>query len=382
MSNKKKWTAAQWVLVILSLGLWMPHDPNKKKPETLKEYLKEWGESIFVAVLAATIIRWATFEAYTIPTPSMEKSLLVGDFLFVSKLHYGPRTPKTPLQVPLTHQTIWGTKIPSYLTWIQLPTYRLPGFSEVKKGDCVVFNWPADEGYPTDLKTNYIKRCVATAGDVISIDSTQIYINGQPVQNPPKFQFRYYVRTDEIINERIFRKLDITEAIAYQGGYVLWTTPDNIDKLKSYSFIKSVEPTIKSRTEGDPRVFPFSSRFMWNEDYFGPLTIPAKGMTIAIDSNTIELYGRTIKEFENLKNVRIEKSKLYIDDNEVSAYTFNQNYYWLMGDNRHNSLDSRFWGFVPEDHIVGKAVFIWLSLDYNAPLLERVRWKRLFSVVK
>ncbi|MDX2189193.1 MAG: signal peptidase I, partial [Bacteroidota bacterium] len=157
--------------------------------------MKETFDSILFAVIAATLIRWAFLEAYTIPTPSMEKSLLVGDFLFVSKVHYGPRTPKTPLQVPLTHQTIWGTSIPSYIGAVQIPSFRFPGFSEIKKGDCVVFNWPADQGYPTDLKTNYIKRCVATAGDTIKIINMQLFVNGKPSVNPEKMQYRYFIQT-------------------------------------------------------------------------------------------------------------------------------------------------------------------------------------------
>lgn len=373
------------MFVILSLGLWIPYDPNKKKPVTLIEHFREWGESILFAVVAATIIRWATFEAYTIPTPSMEKSLLVGDFLFVSKLHYGSRTPITPLQVPLTHQFIWGTSIPSYLDWIKLPSYRLPGFSEVKKGDCVVFNWPADEGYPTDLKTNYIKRCVATAGDTISMKDLQVYINGRPVDNPKKMQYDYFVETTEIISERTFKKLgiDANDTRFIGNGYWMFATQEAIDEISKFPFVKKVEIQKDTMGHADPRIYPsHPEQFAWNVDNFGPLVLPTKGMSIAVDSTTLAIYETVIRKYEGNEKVEINGGKLLINGAEVKNYTFKQNYYFMMGDNRHNSLDSRYWGFVPEDHIVGKAVFIWLSLDYSGGLAEKIRWKRLFSVVK
>jgi signal peptidase I len=356
----------------------------KEKAVSTKTGIREWVDSLAFAVVAATLIRWASLEAYTIPTPSMEKSLLVGDFLFVSKLHYGPRTPITPLQIPLTHQTIWGTSIPSYLDWIKLPSFRIPGFSSVKRGDCVVFNWPADEGYPTDLKTNYIKRCVAVGGDTLSVKNLQLYLNGKPAENPLKMQYRYFVRTNEIISERIFKKLDITEAILYQGGYIVYTTAENVAKLKEMNFVEDVVSTAKSDSvyDADARVFPNNSKYMWNEDNFGPLVIPSKGMTISLDSMSLPLYESTILKYENLKDVKVQNGQLLIDNQVVTTYTFKQNYYFMMGDNRHNSLDSRFWGFVPEDHIVGKAVFIWLSLDPEGKFLDKVRWKRLFTFVQ
>jgi signal peptidase I len=383
VAQKKIWKWWEWTLVILSLGLWLPFDPYKKKPVTVTEHIREWTESILFAVVAATLIRWATFEAYTIPTPSMEKSLLVGDFLFVSKLHYGSRSPITPLQVPLTHQYIWGTKIPSYLDWIKLPSYRFPGFSEVKKGDCVVFNWPADEGYPTDLKTNYIKRCVATSGDTIQIKDLQVNINGSESVNPPKLQYQYLVKTDQYgINEKTLRKLDISDFQLYGENSVVWTTDQGVTELKALPFVKNVIPLKDSVGQQDVRVFPMSTKFFWNKDNYGPLVVPSKGMKITLDSNNAIIYESTIRNYENQKDVKLENGSLFIDGQKVTEYTFRQNYYFMMGDNRHNSEDSRFWGFVPEDHIVGKAVFIWLSIDYKANFIDKIRWKRLFSVVK
>src|SRR5687768_93215 len=185
---------------------------KETKPPVKKGFFREWGDAILFAVIAATLIRWATFEAYTIPTPSMEKSLLVGDYLFVSKLHYGPRTPITPLQVPLTHQNIWGTSIPSYSDAIQLPQWRLPGFSEVKRNDVVVFNYPPEENHPVDLRTNYIKRCIGISGDKVEIKDLQVFINDKPVENPAEMQFRYFLSTPTMLNEKVFSDRSINVA--------------------------------------------------------------------------------------------------------------------------------------------------------------------------
>lgn len=354
-----------------------------KNPKPKKPWLKEFFlDTLVFAVVAATLIRWVSLEAYTIPTPSMEKSLLVGDFLFVSKLHYGPRTPTTPLQVPLTHQTIWGTSIPSYSDLIKLPSFRLPGFSSVKKGDCVVFNWPADdEKYPVDLKTNYIKRCVATPGDVLEIKDKQLYINGQSSGNFVNLQYSFFIETFENMNN-IFKKMDITDVYQYPNGYLVMTSPKKIDEIKTYSFVTKVVDLKKEPHLAEPRVFPNNSKFDWNEDNFGPLTMPKEGVTVQITPQTLPLYETLLLKYENLKDVKIQDSTLYIDGKVQTSYTFKQDYYWMMGDNRHNSLDSRFWGFVPADHIVGKAVFIWLSLDPNGKWLNKIRWSRLFRFVE
>jgi len=296
---------------------------KKKKRQKPRSKAREWADAILFAVVAATIIRWLFLEAYTIPTPSMERSLLVGDFLFVSKVHYGARTPATPLQIPLTHQKIWGT---SYLDWIQLPQYRLPGISEVKRNDVVVFNWPVDFSYPVDLKTNYIKRCVGLPGDTLQIKDMVVYINGEAQPQPAGAQFRYYARTNQIINKRIWEKYRINEHHKVQGGYLVFTTPAIAKELEQLQFINSVE-VIKEQPDYADR----------------------------------------------------GDSTLVIDGTPYTTYTFKQNYYFMMGDNRHNSLDSRFWGFVPHDHIVGKALFIWMSIDPQESLFRKIRWNRLFK---
>jgi signal peptidase I len=379
---------------------WEKKEETKQKP---KSALREWWDAILFAVVAATLIRWLIMEAYTIPTPSMENSMLVGDFLFVSKFHYGTRTPRTPLQIPLTHQKIWFTEIPSYMDWVQLPTYRLPGFTHVKRNDVVVFNVPgiAENNYPNmnsstwidypvDLKTNYIKRCVAVSGDVLEIKDRQLFINGEAQPNPPEEQLSYLVTSKDEINERNLEKLDIDpDDYSFQGRpetnkvlYQMFLTQAKVDELKALPYITSVVEDYRTHEGPDARIFPGTKYTKWNGDTFGPLTIPKEGMKIVINDSTLYTYGRTIKDYDLNKDVKIEGDKLLIDGKEVAEYTFKQNYYFMMGDNRHNSLDSRYWGFVPEDHIVGKGFFIWLSINKHGSFLNKIRWNRFFKLVK
>lgn len=353
--------------------------PKKDQPK--KSPTREWIDAVTFAVVAATLIRWLTFEAYTIPTPSMESSLLVGDFLFVSKMHYGTRTVKTPLQVPLTHQTIWFTNIPSYLDWIELPSFRLPGFSEVKRNDVVVFHYPAEKEHPSDLKTNYIKRCIAVAGDTLSINNTQVYINGKAVSNPPNFQHDYLVLAEQEISYRLFKELGITQYQEGNGSYSIKTTAENMEVIKKLPFVKGVILQADIPGTQDLGVFPHDPNLRWNKDNLGPLWIPKRGVSIAMTPENVRRYGTTIVDYEGLDNVRIDGDKLLIDGQVVANYTFRQDYYWMMGDNRHDSLDSRFWGFVPEDHVVGKASMVWLSLDPEGGFFSRIRWKRLFMLI-
>ena len=365
---------------------------QEKKP---KSALREWWDAVLFAVVAATLIRWLIMEAYTIPTPSMENSMLVGDFLFVSKFHYGTRTPRTPLQIPLTHQKIWFTNIPSYVDWVQLPTSRLPGFSEIKREDVVVFNVPPKElnegkDYPIDLKTNYIKRCVAVSGDVLEIKNKQVIINGKPSNNPIDMQFSYLVTSKDEINERNFNKLELDpDDYTYLGRpeenkavYQMFLTNSKAAEIKTLPFVVSVTDDYRTGEGQDSRTFPGSKYTPWNGDNYGPLTIPKEGMKIPINDSTLSIYGGVIRDYDHNKNVKIENGKLSIEGKEVAEYTFNQNYYFMMGDNRHNSLDSRYWGFVPEDHIVGKGFFIWLSIDKYADFIHKIRWSRFFKLIR
>lgn len=364
---------------------------SKKK----KSPAREWFDSILFAVVAATLIRWLFFEAFTIPTPSMENSLLVGDFLFVSKLHYGTRTPKTPLQVPLTHQTIWGTNIPSYTSLIQLPQYRLPGFSEVKRGDVVVFNYPPELQHPVDLKTNYIKRCVGIPGDKVEVRDLQVYANGQAMENPPRMENEYFVATSTAVNEeKVFRENGISEFNSFtdgendtikgneQMGYLVFTTTEIAAKLKTYDFVKNITLVKTDNGITEPMLYPNSSLFKWNRDNYGPITVPKEGMTVQLTPENVAMYGPVIKNYEDNEDVVVDEKSVKIGGKAITSYTFKQDYYFMMGDNRHNSADSRYWGFVPMDHIVGKAVFVWMSIDPNpTSFFNKIRWSRIFRII-
>ncbi len=364
----------------------------KKKEQKPKSLLREWRDALVFAVIVATLVRWGTVEAYVIPTPSMENSLLVGDYLFVSKLHYGPRTPRTPLQLPLMHQKIWGTEIPSFLPWIELPSYRFTGFSEVKRGEPVVFNAPTKElnegkEYPIDIKTFYVKRCVAIAGDRLSIKDRQLFVNGQLIKNPMEMKVSYLVTAREEIRERNLTKLGLDPDDYYFLGttdneealYKMLLTPAQVEKIQAASFIVAVHDDFTTHSGPDKDIFPEIKNTSWNGDNYGPLIIPKEGMKITINDSTLAYYGETIKMYEHLDNVNITDNKLFVDGREVSEYTFSQDYYFMMGDNRNNSLDSRYWGFVPCDHIVGKPLFIWFSVDKYADIFHKIRWKRIFT---
>ena len=365
-----------------------------KRERRPKSIAREWLNATTFAVVAATLIRWTTVEAFVIPTPSMENSLLVGDFLFVSKFHYGTRTTGTPLQIPLTHQKIWGTSIPSYLNWIELPAYRLPGLGSIKREEVVVFNVPRKNqndgiNYPISLKNNYVKRCVGIPGDELVIKDAEVIVNGQALSHPQEMKFSYLITTKDEINKRNLQKLGLDTDDYYFLGrqdngkavYKMLLTNGQVDQVKSAPYILSLQKDYtREGPEGD--IFPSTKGNLWNGDNYGPLVIPAKGMTLEINDSTLALYGETIKLFEHHKNLALNGNTLIIDGKEVHTYTFRQDYYFMMGDNRHNSLDSRYWGFVPEDHIVGKALFIWLSVDQEADLLHKVRWNRLLNVIR
>ena len=397
----------------------------KKKNVEKQPKLLEWADAIIVAGFAALMIRTFILEAYTIPTSSMEKSLLVGDYLFVSKINYGPRVPETPLSFPFVHHTLPLTKnTPSYVTWIKNSYHRLAGLRNVERNDIVVFNFPAgdtvcanfqavsyyelcrqygrkavwDNQYvnpqtgqkvfgkilvrPVDKEENYVKRCVAIAGDTIKLVDGQLYVNGKKAVNPEKLQNKYYIKTNGTpLNPRILKNMDITEyGRLAMNEYFVHTTPENIEKMRQFSSIEQIVKDVQPAGQWNPQTFPHDSAYKWNEDNFGPLYIPKKGATIALSLKNLPLYRRAITSYEH-NTLKVKNGTIFINGSPATHYTFKQDYYWMQGDNRKNSADSRFWGFVPEDHIVGEPVFIWMSMDKEGNLFNKIRWSRLFKII-
>ncbi|GHT66565.1 signal peptidase I [Bacteroidia bacterium] len=394
-------------------AFWKPRKDDKgAKKRTL-----EWVDAIVFAVIAATIIRVFFVEAYTIPTSSMEKTMMVGDFLFVSKTAYGPKVPNTPLSVPLVHNTLPLTKrTPSYVEWIRRPYRRLAGFGTVKRNDIVVFNFPEgdtvmmerqNESYyalvrqygrenvqqgtiqarPVDKRENYIKRCVAIAGDTLQIINGQRFVNGIMRDSAPNMQKTYFVQTNgNTISSVFFEKHGIPKADrSYNPAYSLYELPLTKEQLAEVRKLAIVD-TIIPHNNTNPnlyaqRVFPQTKGLNWTEDNYGPIWVPKRGSTVTLDSTTLPFYRRIISVYEH-NQLEERADGIYINGNKSNTYTFQMNYYWMMGDNRHNSLDSRFWGFVPEDHVVGKASLVWMSLSPDKSFPFNIRWNRLFRIMK
>ena len=364
----------------------------KKKKEQPKKQEK-WWVSLLSIVAIGVFVPWIAIQHFAIPTPSMEGTLLVGDHLFVSKFHYGARTPATPLQVPFTHQKIPGLNIPSYSDWIQLPTFRLPGFTHVKNNDIVVFNWPEEKEYTVDLRTYYVKRCIGIAGDTLQIKQRDVFINGKKSNTPPEVQYTYLVTTNSIVNEQIFERYDIpnfseSKRELYNftdtsSGYVLDLKPSTAKLLLDDHVAVSVDFITDKIRERGAILWPFTKiTESWTVDNYGPVWIPKEGSSIPLDSQTIAIYAKTIRDFEGWKTVEDHGNYLLLDGQKVETYTFKQNYYFMMGDNRNNSLDSRYWGFVPADHIVGKPVMIFVSSDSKQGFFKLSRLKRMFHLIE
>lgn len=388
-------------------------NPDMAKTKKKKSVGREWLDAALFAIIAATLIRTFFIEAYTIPTGSMEGTLLVNDYLFVSKMSYGARIPMTPLAIPLVHNTmpIFGGK--SYTEAVEWGYHRLPGFGHVERNDVVVFNYPGGDSVlaeepesdyysklrefhgdrdmlksrytiitrPVDKEENYIKRCVGVPGDVIQLKNTVLYVNGQPANTYPHQKLFYIVQakgiglSDDFLDEN---NIELIQQIG-PGTYLCNLERDQVATVKTLSNVTSVQPYIYPvgvRDEGDATYPHDTVNFKWNRDNYGPITLPKKGVTVQLTPQNIALYRRVIFNYEHNK-LEEKNGQIYINGQVATSYTFKMDYYWMMGDNRDNSLDSRYWGFVPEDHIVGKAWFVWLSYGKNG-LFRDLRWRRLF----
>lgn len=410
----RKNTTKDTILAVVTLGFYIyyvnyfenvTHRPDRSlKPTT------EAGEtvsSILFAVVVATIIHSYFIQPFTIPTSSLEKTLLVGDFLFVSKVNYGARTPQTAVAFPMVHDTIPLAKVKSYSTFPQLPKFRLPGFEKPEHNDIVVFNWPTDTVYqffdplrrhvdkPLDKRSNYVKRLVGMPGDSFSIKDGIIHINGEVLQldDRAKVQYAYLVDTQgqQLDGNILFNQMKLNpQSIGIHPEfpnkiYFGELTYEEAEQVRKLPNVVSVEKYTQTRPSGNIKnqnsVFPHNNS--WTIDNMGPLHIPAKGDVVELNDQTLPLYERLIKVYEN-NDLVVDNGKIFINGQLTNKYTIKQDYYYMMGDNRHNSEDSRMWGFVPEDHIVGKPVFIWFSINSNEPsgkLFDKIRWDRLFTTV-
>jgi signal peptidase I len=397
--------------------------------EGAKHYRKpawrEWVDAAIFAIVAATLIRTFIFEAYTIPSGSMEKTLLINDFLFVSKFSYGPRIPNTPLSIPFVHNYIPGSSAKSYSELLKIPYIRWFA-SPVKRGDVVVFNFPAGdtvinrpdfqsfrpyyqfikeigEGdaargrqyvlahpeeyplaiHPPDKSDNYIKRCVAQSGDTLQIRKGVVFIDGVAQEPPPNSVMPYVVQTNgQMLDEDVMKEeydIDITNPEQFQVGannlFLMSLTNEAVEKMKKSTWVKSMEMRLIDTAYYDPSFADFVIQNSWSIDNYGPIWIPKKGATLQLRPDIYSIYERAIRTYEG-NDFTMRGGKFYLNGKEVNSYTFKMNYFWMMGDNRHGSQDSRFWGFVPEDRVVGKAWMIWFSWDKGP------RWNRLFKIVK
>lgn len=458
------WVGNFWWLLLLPLIFdafitkYIPWTWWKNSKNRFFRGFMSWVDAIVFALVAVYFINLFLFQNYQIPTSSLEKTLLVGDFLFVSKASYGPRIPNTPLSLPLVQNTLPIINTKSYIECPQWKYRRLAGFDTIARNDIVVFNFPTGDTVPlkcvnpdyyttcyqlgrmsfynqyhsslnpndinttanyqklgrkiiendpekfgeivyrpVDKRDNYVKRCIGLPGDKVQIINNQVFVNGQPQKHFDGIQFYYFVQTDgtditkniqkelNISNEDFRMPQQISPEFAAAKGFnpnlpIYWLplTDEAKSKLESFDFVKKIVMTQLNDFAQSDDVFPLGNNYGWTRDNYGPINIPKRGQTFELTLKSLPIYERAIRVYENNK-LELKDGKIFINDIETRYYTFKMDYYWMMGDNRHNSVDSRYWGFVPEDHIVGRPVFVWLSLDKDKGWFNgKIRWKRFF----
>ncbi|MFD0964031.1 signal peptidase I [Pseudofulvibacter geojedonensis] len=460
----RKNTYTDTALAVLTGGFYIYYlnyfvDVRYKENRSLKPISSsgEWTSSILFAVIAATLVHTYFMQPFVIPTSSLEKTLLKGDFLFVSKFHYGARLPMTAVAAPMVHDTLPIVKTKSYIAddlnkdgWrnkLQFPYMRIPGFQNIKRNDIVVFNWPADSSYnmgvnnpdrkylkPIDKKTNYVKRCVGLPGDHLEVRDGYVFINGKQNELPEraKPQFYYIVTSKKFLSDKylaedigtteynIFYKLSkeknqryqFSNALPFPGDpnsilvelpsvyasqvrqnpdfqatdrYAINLSNEEAEKLKKNPAIKSIERRILPKGTRGNQIFPKNPNFKWNGDNYGPIQIPKEGESIDINIENLPLYKKAITDYEG-NTLQTKGSDIYINGEKATSYTFKQNYYWMMGDNRQNSLDARSFGFTPFNHVVGKPVFVWMSISgvekgFGNIANWKFNWDRIFTTV-
>lgn len=469
------WVSCWWGIIVVPfifdiyISKIIPWNWWKNSENSVVRSVMSWVDAIVFALVAVYFVNLYIFQNYQIPSSSLEKSLLVGDFLYVSKMSYGPRVPNTPLSMPLAQHTLPVFNTKSYIEWPQWEYKRVPGFGKVKLNDIVVFNFPAGDTValnhqmedfyalayregrnlypnpihmdsltreqqqtvyeiyyqagrnkirsnpriygdivvrPVDRRENYVKRCVGLPGDTLQIKDGQVYLNGAAIQNPKEIQFNYFVQTTgPSIPEKMFRDLGISlddqllmsNDYSWEGNliemgldrrdaqgrltpvYHLPLTPQMLQTLKANT--KLISKIVKEPPFYSGDMYPQNLYTQWDRDNYGPIWIPCKGATIRLTADNLPIYARCIEAYEGNKLER-KSDGIYINGQKTDQYTFKMDYYWMMGDNRHNSLDSRYWGFVPEDHVVGKPIVVWLSLDKDRSWFDgKIRWNRIFKWV-
>lgn len=339
-----------------------------------KQTIIEWFKAIGISFFCVLIIRTFFFEISLVSSPSMEKTLLTGDYMFINKLSYGPRLLKTVFSIPFINQKY-------YSNLVSLPYMRLFGSPDVGRNDVVVFNYPQEDEHPVDHRTYFVKRCVAIPGDSFKIVDGLVYVNNELIDNVDYLQFNYHLKSERFLDSAFTAQYNLTEGgkISENNDYSFTLTKALADTLRSKTYISIIEKNNEKKEMWDEFVFPFNVHYKWNVDNYGALKIPSKGDTVQLDSTNLCLFERIISAYEGNK-LEIKSDSIFINEEFATNYVIKQNYYFMMGDNRHNSQDSRHWGFVPEDHIIGKATRIIFSNDkvYH----KGIRWNRLFQCIK